>query len=78
MTAPVAVDVLNALQLIAEGEGDIEVLAMRVHSVILELLAASEEWMEAEDQCRPSSRRYYDTRTRWHAALARAGVGGSR
>lgn len=35
-----AVDVLAALRQIADGEGDAQVLAMRVHAAVAELIAA--------------------------------------
>jgi len=38
-----SVDVLAALRQIADGEGDAQVLAMRVHSAVAELIEAAAE-----------------------------------
>lgn len=38
------VDVLRVLRLIAEGEGDTELMAMRVHSAVAELIEADKEY----------------------------------
>lgn len=52
MSAPV--DVLTALQQIADGEGDVEVTALRVRSTVAELIEAlrlSDAWIrEASHQ----------------------------
>lgn len=41
-------DVLAALRQIADGEGDVEVIAMRVHAAVEELIEADEDLVMAE------------------------------
>lgn len=44
-----AVDVLAALRQIADGEGDAQVLAMRVHAAVAELIEACERLQQHPD-----------------------------
>lgn len=59
------VDVLAVLRQIADGEGDTQVLAMRVHAAVAELIEADEEYDEA----------WRDMAGRTHTALKREKAG---
>ncbi len=41
-----SIDVLATLRKIADGEGDVELLALRVHGATAELIAAAQETQE--------------------------------